>query len=101
MKVPQFDKWSQELWNQYIHKLDRKTHVYENWKYEGQEERRIHTKKQSFNHNQKSIELREHQNNMKLLNEYFTLVDNRHKSSLNAKMGNQFYLIGTHIDIKV
>ena len=101
MKVPQFDRWSQELWNQYIHKLDKRAHVYENCKYEGQEELRIHKKKQSLNHNQKSISQRAHDSGMKLLSEYSTLMDNKHKRSLNAKMGNQFYVIGTHIDIKV
>ena len=101
MKVPQFDRWSQELWNLYVHKSIWDHKRYDMWKYTQQEERRIHTKKQSQNHNDRSISLRAHQNNMKMLSEYSTLADTRHKRSLNAKMGNQFYVVGTHIDIKV
>ena len=101
MKVPQFSRWSQELWNIYVHKKDRKNDQYDHWKYGQQEERRIHTKKSSQSHNEKFIDLRAHQNNMKLLSEYATLTENRRKRSLNAKMGNQFYVIGTYIDIKV
>ena len=101
MKVPQFDRWSQELWNMYVHKTDKRIALHDHWKYGQQEERRIHTKKTSLDHNARSIGLRAHQNNMKMLSEYTTLADTRRRRSLNAKMGNQFYVIGTHIDIKV
>ena len=101
MKVPQFSRWSQELWNLYVHKKDTRNEHYDTWKYTQQEERRRHTKKTSLSHNERSISLRAHQNNMKLLSEYSTFADNRRKRSLNAKMGNQFYVIGTYIDIKV
>jgi hypothetical protein len=101
MKVPQFERWSQELWNMYIHKIDRRVALQDQWKYGQQEEHRIYTKKQAFDHNARSIGLRAHQDNMKLLSEYTGLAENRHRQSLNAKMGNQFYVIGTYIDIKV
>jgi hypothetical protein len=101
MKVPQYDRWSQELWNAYLLKLSGKTYIYDNWKYNQQEEHRLNTKNTSFYHKERFNRFRAHQNDMKLISEYTTLSETRRRRSLNAKMGNQFYVIGTYIDIKV
>jgi hypothetical protein len=101
MKVPQFERWSQELWNSYAIKQSRRTEVHDTWKAGEDDKRHRQSNHETINLHQSHVSLKNHSNSMRLLSEFTTYADTRRKLSLNAKMGSQFYVIGTYIDIKV
>jgi len=101
MNIPQFSRYSEDLWNYHVNKLNRNNLEYDQYQQQKVKKNWANTERVSYEHHHKHVKHKDHVNDLKLLGDYYLLAENRNKRSLNNKMNRQFYMLGTHIDIKL